>query len=457
MLVSETNRKWWVASAIGTAAGLVLLDETIVGVALPTIARDLSVGLATSHWVVSAYLLTFAAFAAAAGRFADLYGMRRVFLLGTCIFALSSLVAGAAPNAGVLIGARAVQGLGAAIMFPVAFAITTTAFPKEQRGVALGLVAAIGTTMLALGPVIGGVLTTAISWRFIFYINIPLAVLGSLTVVLLARPAPPREVPPADIPGLALLVAGLVLIVLGLMQGSDWGWTNPLVPAAILAGIAALACFAYVERRTEAPLVDVRLFAIPTIAGGALVFFTGQFTKVVVVVFVPIYLQHVVGLSPVLAGAVMLAAVVGSPLVSTQAGQAADRHGSRRPALAGLLATTLGTLLVAAAVSLRSELLVIAALVLWGFALPFNFLPAASAVMRSVPSDRQGEAGGITVTARLLGGVLGMAAASALYAATGRYDAVFYVTAGVMVAVLAVAYATIEREAPAALGAEHPP
>ncbi|MBJ3777950.1 MFS transporter [Acuticoccus mangrovi] len=446
MLVTDANRKWWLASGVGAGSGLVLLDESIVGVSLPAMADELSMSLATSHWAVSIYLLTFASFAAASGRLADLHGRRRIFLLGLACFALASLVAGASETAAMLLAARAMQGISAAILFPVGLAITTAAFPAGERGAALGFVAAIGTVMFSLGPLLGGVITSLVSWRLIFYVNIPLAALTAAAVLILAKPTPRRDGPAVDLVGLVLLVSGIVLVSLVLMEGSDWGWTSPLALAVLAAGVALLAALVEVERHKRAPLVDVELLSGPTVAGATLMFFTAQLTKIVVVVFVPIYLQSAVGMSSVGAGVFMLAAVVGSPLMASRAGRSADRGGSRRPALLGLLLTTVGTLGMACALTFHNSALLLAALLLWGFALQHNFVPAAHAVMHAVSTDRQGEASGIVVTARLLGGVFGMTGASALYSAVGRYDAVFYATAVFMLAVLVIGYATIERK-----------
>lgn len=446
MRITADNRKWWVASAVATASGLVLLDETIVGVALPRIADDLSMSVRGSHWVVSAYLLAFAGLAGVGGRCADLFGVRRIFLTGVLAFGVSSVLAGVAASGAFLIAARFLQGLSAALIFPTGFAIVTRTFPDEEKGQALGLLAAVGTAMLGLGPLLGGVLTSYLSWRFVFLVNVPLVLIAMTCVVVLAPRTPPKEIPSIDFAGFVTLVCGLVLLVLGIMEGPDWGWTSTIAPIVLASGSAFLTLFAVIEWRSANPLVDVRLFSYPSLVGAALVFFTGQLTKIVVVVFVPLFLQHRIGLSPLAAGSMMVAGVVGSPLVSVSAGRVADRIGSRTPALVGLAMTLIGTAVIGFAVMARSEILLIPALLIWGFALPFVFLPAARGVMRAVPHARQGEAAGITVTARLLGGVFGMSGASAVFASVGRYDVVFLATAALMVLVFAFAFVMMERE-----------
>lgn len=446
MAPTKGTRKGWIAATCGITAGLILLDETVVGVALPRMADDLGMSRESAHWVVSAYLLTFAVFAAAAGRAADVVGIRRTFVGGAVLFAAASLLAGGAQTGAELIVARASQGVAAAIVFPVSFALVTTAFPAAERATALGIVTAIGGTMLALGPLVGGVLTSFISWRFIFYINVPIcaaAIAGVL--ILVPRPAPRRPVP-FDFAGLALLLPGLILLVLALMEGQTWTYGSALFALVCAGAVACLTAFVWVERRTAAPLVDTALFAIPAVLGGATVFFTGQLAKIVVVVFVPLYLQHTAGLSPVVPGAVMVVAVIGSPFMSVPIGRAADRYGSRLPALWGLAVALLATLAMGVALTVENTAALVAALFIWGLALQAMLVPSAGAVMRAIPHARQGEAGGITVAARLLGGVIGMAAASAVFAVSGRYDVVIYAALPLMAAGLAIGYLTIGRD-----------
>ena len=190
--IDDENRKWWILIAMGAVGGLILLDETVVGVALPTIREHLGMSSVASHWIVSAYLLVFTGFAAAVGKIGDVIGLRTAFVVSMAIFGLSSLAAGFAADGAWLIAARAVQGLGAAVIFPASFAMVTIVFPKEQRGMAIGILAAVGTVFLAAGPLVGGLLTEVFSWRWIFWVNAPIVVLITL-IVSAAWVDPPRK------------------------------------------------------------------------------------------------------------------------------------------------------------------------------------------------------------------------------------------------------------------------
>ena len=420
---------------MGAAGGLILLDETVLGVALPSLRHDFGMSQTTSHWVINAYFLAFAGVAAAGGKLADVIGLRRAMLSGLIVFGLASLAAGFAESTAWLIAARVAQGLAAAVIFPGAIGMVTAIFPKEQHGSSFGTLASIGTAFLMAGPLVGGFFTEALSWRWIFWVNIPI-VLAVSGAVLTVWTDPPRETarPHFSPLELLLLLAGIGLIVVAIMQSGDWGWRDPVIPISLGTGLVALTLFAIVESRKETPLIDVVLFRDAGFTACAFVFFTGQFTKITVVVFVALYLQHILGLSPLTAGLCLLVAMVGSPLLSTLAGKVADKVGARRPALWGLTVATAGLLWVALFSDADSYALLVPGLAVWGLALPFCFIPAGHAVMNAVPPDKHGQASGIITTARLLGGTFAMAVGGSVLAATGSYRAVFLATCGVMAA-----------------------
>ncbi|MEM7046016.1 MAG: MFS transporter, partial [Pseudomonadota bacterium] len=212
-LVSEGARKYWVLAAMGAVLGVVLLDETVVGVALPTMIRDLDLSVVGSHWVVNSYLLVFAVLAAAAGRLGDIVGLRMLFIVGLAIFGLASLASGFATSGAWLITSRAVQGVGSAIIFPASLAIISHAFPPEQRGMAIGVYGAIGTFFLSMGPFAGGFFSEYLSWRWIFWINPPIVIVIALVMLAMWRDPPREQAVRIDVPGLLALVAGLGMIV----------------------------------------------------------------------------------------------------------------------------------------------------------------------------------------------------------------------------------------------------
>jgi MFS family permease len=366
-------------------------------------------------------------------------------------FGAASLAAGFARDGTLLLAARAVQGLGAAAIFPASLAMITTVFPKERRGKAVGTVASIGTAFLMAGPLVGGAFTELISWRWIFWINVPMAAVIA-AIVWAAWAEPPRAGgrPKMDWGGFATLAAGLAMGVFAIMQGADWGWTHPTILALLGCGLASLVLFVVIERRViergrEAPLMDVDLFRGASFGACTLIIFAVQFSKIAVVVFVALYLQERLHMSPLTAGLGLLVAVAGLPLTAASAGRLADKLGARRPALGGLALTALGILWIGLATGWDSYAALVPGLVMWGIASPFCFIPPARAIMNAVPAEKQGQAGGITMTMRLLGASAGIAVCSTLLTSTGRYQVVFLATAGIMLAVLVFGWFAIER------------
>ncbi len=440
---------------MGGVLGLVLLDETVVGVALPTIREELGLSEIGSHWVVNAYLLVFACLAAAAGKLGDLIGLRALFSIGVTVFGGASLLCGFAENGAWLIAARSLQGVGAAAIFPCSISMVAVAFPERQHGMALGLVGGIGTTFLALGPLVGGFFTQVVDWRWIFWINPALAlIIGVVVAAAWANPKHGGPRPRIDLAGLVLLIVGLALLVFGLMQAADWGWATPMVWGAVAAGAAALGAFVWTELAVKAPLIEVDLFRNLTFTSGNLLVFLAQFTKITVIIFGALYFQNVLGMSPLWAGAALLPSVVPTPFSAVIAGRAADRAGLRRPALGGLAAATVALAWLGVAVTLGHYAWFVPALLLWGGAMGFVFAPARRAVMASVPLEKRGQSGGINMTAQLMGGTIGMAVCSTLLIMTGDYRLVFFVTAGLSAVVWVTGWFSFQQTPDAASPSE---
>lgn len=445
-MTGEAVRRWWILGAMGTILGVILLDETAVGVALPQLQIELAIDEVTSHWVISAYILVLTGLAAAAGRFGDIVGHRLLMVAGLLLFGLSSLACGLAQSGGWLIAARAVQGAGAAVIFPASLAMVTIAFPERQRGFALGVYGAIGTTFLAAGPLVGGVLTDLLSWRWIFWVNPPI-VLAVALIVELAWRDPPREgaAPDLDRNGLVLLVSGLSLAIFAIMEGPERGWGNPWILVALVLGCVMLLAFVRVERRVPQPLIEVDLFADRSFAACNLVLFVTQYSKMAVFVFGAMYLQDEMKLSPLMAGVALLPAVAPQIATAMLAGRAADRYGARWPTIIGLAALAAGLGLIGIAVGPGSYAVMFLGLLANGLATAFLFVPPQRAIMNAVPPAKQGQAGGIAMTAQLLGGTVGMAVCSTLFSMTGDFRVVFLAAAAVLTAALAVGFAAIER------------
>ncbi|MEM9683329.1 MAG: MFS transporter, partial [Pseudomonadota bacterium] len=434
--------------------GLVVLDETVVGVALPTIATDLNMTQVTAHWVVNAYLLTFTCAVAVAGKLGDVVSRHALFQIGMAIFGLSSLTAGFAQSGAWLVGATAVQGIGAAIIFPTSFAVVTAAFPPERRGSAFGVQTTIAGIFMAAGPLVGGFFAEAISWRWIFWLNIPIVVL--IAAVASANWSPAFDGEKAetsdgdgfDTVGLVTLVVGLVAFVTALMEGSRWGWQSPATLSVLIGGLLVLTYFVVVERKKSDPLVDLALMRIRTFTGGILIFFVFQFNKIVVFVFVPLYLQTVRGWSAIDSGLVLMVAILPTLLTSIVAGRLSERYGARGPTSVGLALNGGAVMLLTLGTWLGQDWMIVVALVLWGATLPSISVVPRHALMNAVPAAQHSQASGVNLTVQMLGGTIGMALCTTLYLISHDFWLVFLVTGLFVLATIAVSQGMINREGP---------
>ena len=257
--VPGMDRKWWILIAMTGCLSMILIDETVVGVALPTIQRDLEISQEGLQWIVNAYLLALAAFVAIGGRLGEMFGQARMFMLGAAVFVAASAACGFAQSETWILAARAVQGIGAALMVPPSGAIVINTFAPEERGRAMGIYAGISMIFLSLGPLLGGVLTDLVSWRAVFFINLPMGI----AIIALAYRVVPRDRPEEarmDWPGAAALVTGLTALVLALMQAQQWGWGSPATLGLLAAAAILLPLFVVVELRREQPIVQLRMF-----------------------------------------------------------------------------------------------------------------------------------------------------------------------------------------------------
>ena len=454
--IDDENRKWWVVAGTGSALAIVLLEEVLVGVALPTIRDELGMSQLLAQWIVTAYVLALTAFVAAAGRLGDILGHGRVFIAGAAILGLGSLGAGISPTAEWLIASRAVQGLGTAGILSLSVAMTGIAFPTGQRGLAIGVYGVIGAVAAAFGPVLGGVLTDVASWRWIFFLNLPLLG-GLITITALAwrEPDHASRRTSFDTRGLVLLLAVLVPLVLALMQAPVWGWGSAAVIALFSIAAAAVPTFVWLENRAENPLIEVGLLRRPTIVGSNLVLSCAQFSKIAVIVFGALFLQDELGFSPLLSGVAMLPAMIPVVFVSVLGGQLTDRYGSRLPTLFGVGLMTLALASLALLVPEERYVTLVPGLIVWGFALTFLITPPQTAILNAVAAGKRGEAAGVASTGRMLGSTLAIATLGAVFVASGSFALLFIIAAAVTVAVWIAAFALIERPARSArLGRE---
>ena len=412
--------RWRVFPALALGTIMATLDISVVNIALPTLSREFRVPLTTIEWVVLAYVVTITGLLLTLGRAADAIGRRRVYGAGLVLFTIASALCAASPGAHALIAARAIQGLGAAMMTSNSTAILISCFPEGERGRALGAFGAMVGVGLALGPPLGGILVH-FSWRWIFLINLPL---GALALIqLLARV--PRD-PPAhaaarlSLPSAALWCAALVLVMLALSRGPESGWGAASVWLMAAGGAALLAAFVAVERRAADPLLPLDALRGP-LGGAVLLTMLGQALSITVGFHMPLYLEEVQGFDAARSGRwlaiVPLAALVSAPL----AGRWADRWGSRRLTSLGLAIAAVGLVVLSRISVAPAPGLIAGGMILVGLGLGLFTVPNASAVMSAVPRERLGLAAGLQATMRNLGISGGAAAAAAILAS--RYAA----------------------------------
>ena len=404
-----TRSQRWILVAGGLAVGLAFLDETAVVTALPTIQREFNATSAELQWVMGAYLLALASLIVAAGRLADLFGRRRLLLIGTGLFALGSILCALAPGEELLIAFRALQGMGGAFLIPLGIANATAALPDERRGWAIGIISTGATVFLALGPLIGGALVELASWRGIFLINLPaLAVIALVALRSLPETRAPDRVP-LDLAGLALLIGGLVALVFGLLGAQERGPTAPGTLALVGAGLVLLAALAVVERRKRAPLIDLRLLGAPAVAGSLIALFAIQFAILGLTVYLTLYLQHGLGFAPALAGALTLPTVLVAPLLSAYVGRMTDRIGPRGLVAGSMLLAALALGAIALLAGGRGVAALLPAFLMFGVARPIATVAASAGAVGAIRSEDRGLASGLVTEARQLGAVLGVA------------------------------------------------
>ena len=421
--LNEGNRRWWTLAAMCFALFMIMLDNTVVNVALPSIQDDLGVSLSGLEWTVNIYTLTFAVLLVTGGRLGDILGRRKMFLFGVVVFALSSAAIGLAPSEGWLVAGRALQGAGAAFMMPATLSIITVTFPAEERGKAIGTWAGVSALALAIGPVVGGALAEYVSWRAIFFLNLPVAI-GAVAVTLFAthESRDDSREHAIDWPGIGALSIGLSALVLALVEGNSWGWGSGRIVALLAVAVAGLGTFALIEPRVREPMVDFSLFRSRTFLGANLVAFIVSFAMFAMFFFTALYLQNILGYSAVEAGVRFLPSTLMIVLIAPVAGRLSDRVGPRPLMVTGLT-------LVAFALFLQTRItvdtgygLLLPAFVLMGIGMALVMSPMSTAAMNSVAPEKAGVGSGILSMSRMVGATFGVAAIGALFQHLARNE-----------------------------------
>jgi EmrB/QacA subfamily drug resistance transporter len=411
------NRKWWTLAAVGVGLFMLMLDNTVVNVALPSIERDLGARLSELEWIVTGYALTFAALMLTGGKLADLLGRRLIFVAGLAVFTASSLACALAPNPEFLIGARVVQGLGAALMNPATLSIIAATFPPRERGAAIGIWAGVSATALAIGPFVGGVLTEHVSWSAIFFVNVPIggiAIVASLLLIDESRDT--SEEQRLDLPGLATATLGLFALTYGLIEANIYGWGFGRILGAFAVAVVALGAFVVLEARQRRPMLDLTLFRSPTFTGANLVVLLVTLALFGVLFYLSLYMQNVLGYSPMEAGAAFLPLTLLIIVIAPIAGRRSDRVGSRWLLTVGTVAVA-GQLFYLSRVGVdTSYWMLLPGLMLGGVGIACVMSPATAAALSGVPVDKAGVGSAVVNTSRQLGGSIGIALLGAIVA-----------------------------------------
>ncbi|WP_020135834.1 MFS transporter [Streptomyces sp. 351MFTsu5.1] len=412
----------WALVITSVAGFMAALDNLVVTTALPSIREDLGGALHDLEWTVSAYTLTFAVLLMTGAALGDRFGRRRLFLVGLAIFTGASTAAALAPGIDSLIAARAVQGVGAAIMMPLTLTLLTAAVPAARRGMAYGIWGAVNGLAVASGPLIGGSLTEHVSWQWIFWLNVPLG-LALLPLARLRLAESHGTGARLDIPGTLLASGGLFGVVYGLVRGPSDGWTDALVLLALFAGAALLAAFVLYSTRAKNPMLPMRLFrsrAFSGINAASLLMFLGMFGSIFLL---SQYMQGVLGYSPTEAGLRMLPWTGMPMLVAPIAGILSDRIGGRPVVATGLFFQAAGLAYLASVVTVDASYgSQLPGLILSGIGMGLFFAPASNLVMSSVRASEQGIASGANNALREVGGALGIAVMASIFSAQGGYE-----------------------------------
>jgi len=407
------NRKWWTLAGACSGLFLLMLDSTVVALALPEIRGDVGASSEGLQWVMNGYLLTIAVLVVTAGRLGDMFGRKRVFIAGMAVFALGSVVSGAAGDQVGLIVGRVLQGAGAAPMLSLSLALVCNAFPPAEQPRALGIWAAVSAVALAVGPLAGGLLIE-LDWRVIFWMNLPVCALG-IAITLAAAPesSDPGAGTRIDWAGLAALSVGLTAVVLALIQSQ--AWSAAAIAGLALVGLFSVGAFWAVEHRVREPIVEFDLFRNGPYFGASAAAFALVGAYWAVMFFQPQYLQDVRGHSPILSGLMILPVTVPMVFISPFSGRLIARFGARRLMTAGMVCGTAGLLVLTRIEADSPYGLLLAGYLLFGVALGLVYAPMSTAAMAAMPREKVGIASGVLAMDRVLAGAVALAATGAAF------------------------------------------
>jgi EmrB/QacA subfamily drug resistance transporter len=409
---ASTTRSRWILGAVATALFCVQIDYFAMNLALPRMAGELDSSATDLQWVISVYMLTLGAFMVPAGRIGDLFGRRRALLAGVALFGVASALCAVAPSAGALIGFRALQGLGAAFIFPVSVSVLTNAFPATRAGYAIGFAYGIAGLGNAAGPLVGGLLTETIGWRWIFWLLVPVTVIafviGALTITESSDGTAPRRI---DLIGLALITVGIGLFTLTFDRAAAWGWLSPTTAAAFAVSVALLVAFVIAESRIRWPLIDLSLLRDPRFVVVVLAGTVCNVAYGITIYLSTLNLQQVRGLDPLMAGLAFLGPSAGAAIGGALSGRLATKFAP--PVVVGVTGTLAAISLAALAVS-HDWVVYLSALTVCGFTMGLVYAFTTVATQTVVPPERAGAAAGLTLTSLVTLAGVGVAVSGAV-------------------------------------------
>jgi EmrB/QacA subfamily drug resistance transporter len=418
---TQSRGRLWTLVLVSVGLFMVVLDNLVVNVALPSIHNDFGASVQALEWTVNAYVLAYGVLLLTGAALGDRFGRRRMFVTGIALFTAASAGAALAPNADLLIAARAIQGAAAAIVTPLTLTLLANAFPPEKRGIALGVWSGISGVAVAIGPLVGGAMIEIADWHWIFWLNVPIGLtLAPLAYRKLEESFGPKV--PLDLPGLALASTGLFGLVFGLVRAQTIGWTSAEVMISLGAGIVLLAAFVRQELRTESPMLPMQFFAKRSFAVTNVVSMAMYFGMFGSIFFLSQFMQNVLGNSPLEAGLKLLVWTGATMVVAPLAGIFSEKFGARWFMVAGvsLQALALGWLATEVSTT-QTYTSMIVPFVLAGAGMALVFAPSASAILNSVRIDQAGQASGATNAIRELGGTFGIAVLATVFSGAGSY------------------------------------
>src|SRR5262245_44626987 len=460
-IFAEENRKWWTLGAVAFGLFMIMLDNTVVFVALSSIQSDLHISQSELEWVVNGYALTFAVLMLTGGKLADMLGRRRIFIVGLAIFTASSLACGLATGSGFPSAPRVVQGVGAALMNPATLSIIVATFPPRQRGTAIGIWVGVSAMALAIGPLIGGILTEQINWSWIFFINVPVGIAGIIVSRLfITESRDESKEQRLDLPGLISSAVGLFGLTYALIEGNNYGWSSTRILAGFAIAAVAFVVFVLLEHHQRVPMLDLSLFKNSTFTGANLTMLLVALAMFGVFFFNSLYLGQVLGYSPIQTGATFLPLTILIVFVAPLAGRFSDKIGSRWLMGAGLVLLA-GSLLSFSTLGVNSSFWdILPGLILGGFGMSLAMTPTTAAAMGSVPVDKAGVGSAVLNSMRQVGGSLGIALMGAIVAESisvlpgnpaypeqfvEGYHNALHIAAGIAIVGAIVAVATVRR------------